>query len=167
MSTSVSKIQVGQLWKKDGTGDIYLVTRLYSEALNTMVILRKSGAEDEMQIRVRVERAVEGQKIPGFSPAQGDEKFWALDRPNFHVYNIFDLHQLFLQERLAVIHADHLAVVPRQLIHLHFELVDSEVDFALLFGLAGPELRGKGQDCRAAPLVLGGDVHYEGGPHVV
>ena len=75
MSTSVSKIQVGQLWKKEGTGDIYLVTRLYSEALNTMVILRKSGAEDEMQIRVRVERAVEGQKIPGFSPAQGDEKF--------------------------------------------------------------------------------------------
>ena len=75
MSTSVSKIQIGQLWKKDGTGDIYLVTRLYSEALNTMVILRKSGAEDEKQIRVRVERAPGGQQIPGFSPAQGDEKF--------------------------------------------------------------------------------------------
>ena len=75
MSTSVSKIQVGQLWKKDGTGDIYLVTRLYSEALNTMVILRKSGAEDQMQVRVRVERAPGGQRIPGFSPAQGDEKF--------------------------------------------------------------------------------------------
>jgi hypothetical protein len=69
------KIQIGQLWKKDGTGDIYLVTRLYSEALNTMVILRKSGAEDEAQIRVRVERAAGGQKIPGFSPAQEDEKF--------------------------------------------------------------------------------------------
>lgn len=72
---SVSKIQIGQLWKKDGTGDIYLVTRLYSEALNTMVILRKSGAENEAQIRVRVERAAEGQKITGFSPAQEDEKF--------------------------------------------------------------------------------------------
>ena len=72
---SVSKIQIGQLWKNDGTGDIYLVTRLYSEALNTMVILRKSGAEDEAQIRVRVERAAGGQKIPGFSPAQEDEKF--------------------------------------------------------------------------------------------
>jgi len=71
----VTKIQIGQLWKKDGTGDIYLVTRLYSEALNTMVILRKSGAEDEAQIRVRVERAAGGQKIPGFSPAQEDEKF--------------------------------------------------------------------------------------------
>jgi hypothetical protein len=75
MSASVRKIQIGQLWKNDGTGDIYLVTRLYSEALNTMVILRKSGAEDEKQIRVRVERAAGGQKIPGFSPAQGDERF--------------------------------------------------------------------------------------------
>ena len=41
---SARKIQIGQLWKKESTGDIYLVTRLYSEALNTMVILRKSGA---------------------------------------------------------------------------------------------------------------------------
>jgi hypothetical protein len=69
---SASKIQIGQLWKKDGTKDIYLVTRLYSEALNTMVILRKSGAEDEAQIRVRVERAGAAQSIPGFSPAQDD-----------------------------------------------------------------------------------------------
>jgi hypothetical protein len=72
---SVSKIQIGQLWKKDGTGDIYLVTRLYSEALNTIVILRKSGSEGEAQIRLRVERAGAGQNIPGFSPAQEDEKF--------------------------------------------------------------------------------------------
>ena len=44
---SVPKIQIGQLWKKDGTGDTYLVTRVYSEALSTMVILRKSGSEEE------------------------------------------------------------------------------------------------------------------------
>ncbi len=72
---SVSKIQVGQLWRKDATGDIYLVTRLYSEALSTMVILRKSGAEGEAQLRVRVERGGKGQTIPGFSPAQADESF--------------------------------------------------------------------------------------------
>jgi hypothetical protein len=72
---SVAKIQVGQLWKKNETGEIYLVTRLYSEALNTMVILRKSGAEDEAQIRVKVDRTKGGQNIPGFSPAQEDEKF--------------------------------------------------------------------------------------------
>lgn len=72
---SLMKIQVGQLWKKDATGDIYLVTRLYSEALNTMAVLRKSGAEGEAQIRVRVERAAKGHTIPGFSPAQEEESY--------------------------------------------------------------------------------------------
>jgi hypothetical protein len=72
---SVSKIQIGQLWKKDGTADTYLVTRIYNEALSTMVILRKSGAEDEALNRVKAERTATGQNIPGFSPAQEDEKF--------------------------------------------------------------------------------------------
>lgn len=72
---SLMKIQVGQLWKKDATGDIYLVTRIYAEALNTMAVLRKSGAEGEAQIRVRVERAARGQTIPGFSPAQEEESY--------------------------------------------------------------------------------------------
>jgi hypothetical protein len=40
-----------------------------------MVILRKSGAEEEALIRVRAERTANGQNIPGFSPAQEDEKF--------------------------------------------------------------------------------------------
>jgi hypothetical protein len=69
----VAKIQIGQLWKKEGTPDTYLVTRLYTEALATMAILRKSGAEGEALIRVRVERTSTGQTIPGFSPAQEHE----------------------------------------------------------------------------------------------
>ena len=72
---SVSKIQIGQLWKKEGTDDIYLVTRVYAEALSTMVVLRKSGAEDQTLVRVRAERTSTGQNIPGFSPAQEDESF--------------------------------------------------------------------------------------------
>ena len=75
MATSVSKIQIGQLWKKDETGEIYLVTRVYSEALTTMATLRKSGAENEAQVRVKVERAAGGQTLLGFSPAQEDEKY--------------------------------------------------------------------------------------------
>ena len=71
---SDSKIQIGQLWRKDGTGDIYLVTRVYSEALSTMAVLRKSGAENEPFLRVKVERAAGGQTLPGFTPAQEDEK---------------------------------------------------------------------------------------------
>jgi hypothetical protein len=70
----VSKIQIGQLWKKDDTADTYLVTRVYSEALTTMVVLRKSGAENEPLIRVKVGRTADGQTLPGFSPAQEDER---------------------------------------------------------------------------------------------
>jgi hypothetical protein len=74
MATSVSKIQIGQLWRKDESGEIYLVTRVYSEALTTMATLRKSGAENEAQVRVKVERAAGGQTLSGFSRAQEDEK---------------------------------------------------------------------------------------------
>jgi hypothetical protein len=68
------KIQIGQLWKKNGTDETYLVTRLYTEALSTMAVLRKSGAEDQDLIRVRVAIAPNGQTIPGFAPAQEYEK---------------------------------------------------------------------------------------------
>jgi hypothetical protein len=70
---SVKKIQIGQLWKKQGTGDTYLVTRVYAEALATMVVLRKSGAEDQNLIRLKVERTATGQTIPGFTPALEDD----------------------------------------------------------------------------------------------
>lgn len=75
LSMSVSKIQSGQLWKKSDSNEIYLVTRVYTEALSTVAMLRKSGAESEPLIRVRVERTAGGQTIPGFTPAQEDEKF--------------------------------------------------------------------------------------------
>jgi hypothetical protein len=72
---SISKIQGGQLWKQNGSGEIYLVTRVYNEALSTVAILRKSGSESEPLLRIRVERTATGQTLPGFTPAQEDEKF--------------------------------------------------------------------------------------------
>jgi hypothetical protein len=67
------RIQVGQLWKKDGTDETYLVTRLYSEALSTIAVLRRSGAEKDTLVRVRVERTPQGQQLPGFAISQGGE----------------------------------------------------------------------------------------------
>lgn len=72
---SVKKIQIGQLWKKNDTGEIYLVTRVYSEALSTIVVLRKSGAEEEALTRLRAENTPKGAGIPGFVPAQDEEHF--------------------------------------------------------------------------------------------
>jgi hypothetical protein len=72
---SLKKIQIGQLWRKNDTGDVYLVTRVYSEALSTIVVLRKSGAEDEALTRLRAENTPKGPGIPGYSPAQDEENF--------------------------------------------------------------------------------------------
>ena len=70
---SARKIQIGQLWKKLDTGETFLVTRVYTEALSTMVVLRKSGAEDQNLIRLKLEITPEGQNIPGFAPAMEDD----------------------------------------------------------------------------------------------
>jgi hypothetical protein len=61
------------LWTKNGTNDTYLVTRLYTEALTTIAVLRRSGAEKEALVRVRIERNASGQTLPGFNISQGGE----------------------------------------------------------------------------------------------
>jgi hypothetical protein len=71
----VRKIQLGQVWKMSGTGEDYLVTKLYSEALATFAILRKAGAETENKVRVRVENVAEGQNLPGFVYTQQTDQF--------------------------------------------------------------------------------------------
>ena len=71
----VRKIQVGQVWKMDGTGEDYLVTKLYSEALATFAILRKAGAESEKKVRVKVENVTDGQNLPGFGYTQQSDQF--------------------------------------------------------------------------------------------
>ena len=70
---SARKIQIGQLWKKKETGDTFLVTRVYNEALSTFAVLRKSGSEGEDLVKVKVERTPQGQGLPGFVPAVEDD----------------------------------------------------------------------------------------------
>jgi hypothetical protein len=69
------KIQVGQVWKKDGTGEEFLVTKVYSEALATYAMLRQPGSEGDARLRVRVERNSGGQTLPGFVYAQQTDQF--------------------------------------------------------------------------------------------
>ena len=94
-----------------------------------------------------------------------------LDRANLQLHHILYFHQLFLQERLAVLHANHFAIVAGELVHLVFEAIDGEENFLLLMGFGGlaflgAELRGEGADGFVALGILGGDVHDESGTHV-
>jgi len=69
----VRKVQIGQVWKQDGTDDTYLVTKLYGEALATMAILRKVGVENQSPVKVKVQQAGTGQTLPGFAPEHGED----------------------------------------------------------------------------------------------
>jgi hypothetical protein len=70
---AAQRIQIGQVWKKVDTGETFLVTKLYNEALSTIAVLRPTGAVTECMLRVRVERQGSSQGLPGFAMAQGNE----------------------------------------------------------------------------------------------
>ncbi|MFZ0333648.1 MAG: hypothetical protein WAN10_06355 [Candidatus Acidiferrales bacterium] len=72
---ALKKIQIGQVWKKDDTGDSYLVTKIYNEALATFAVLRKAGSETDAPLRVRVVRAGASPSLPGFRFTQESEEF--------------------------------------------------------------------------------------------
>jgi hypothetical protein len=70
---AAQRIQIGQVWKKADTGETFLVTKLYEEALATIAVLRPTNAATESMLRVRVERQGTNQGLPGFSMAQENE----------------------------------------------------------------------------------------------
>jgi hypothetical protein len=73
MAIAEDQIRIGQVWKKVGTAETFLVTKLYNEALTTIAVLRPTGAATESMVRVRVERRPDGHVLPGYSMAQENE----------------------------------------------------------------------------------------------
>jgi hypothetical protein len=69
------KILLGQVWKKSDTGDSYLVTKIYSEALTSYAVLRKAGAEQEAPLRIKVVKTAAGAELPGFTFTQESDSF--------------------------------------------------------------------------------------------
>ncbi|HUK31158.1 MAG TPA: hypothetical protein VLV89_08590 [Candidatus Acidoferrum sp.] len=67
------KIQVGQVWKEDATGETFLVTRIYGEALATFAVLRSTKDDSAKPVRVKVARSTDGPSLPGYSPTQSFE----------------------------------------------------------------------------------------------
>jgi hypothetical protein len=72
---SVRRILIGQVWKNEQNGDTYLVTKIYNEALASFAMLRKTGAETEALVRVKIQRSGEGQTLPGFLYTQESDSF--------------------------------------------------------------------------------------------
>lgn len=69
-------IQLGQVWRKDDTGENYLVTKLYNEVFAQFAILRpaKTAATSET-VRLKVQRTPEGVMLPGYTFTQDSHEF--------------------------------------------------------------------------------------------
>ncbi len=67
------KINVGEVWKNDKTGETYLVTRLFNEALATFAVLRLTTNDAAKPLRVKVARSADGMALPGYTPTQDTE----------------------------------------------------------------------------------------------
>ncbi len=65
---AVRKILMGQVWKKDDSGETFLVTKLYNEVFSTFAVLRKIDGED--LLRVKVEKKGDLSLLAGFTYPQ-------------------------------------------------------------------------------------------------
>lgn len=68
---AVKKILLGQVWRKNDTGDTYLVTKLYSEVFSTFAMLRNT--KGEQVLRVKVEKQGELSSLPGYTYTQDEQ----------------------------------------------------------------------------------------------
>ena len=73
----VKAIQLGQVWRNDQDGSNYLVTRLYSEVLRQVAVLRHADANaaKSATIRVKVQKTAEGATLPGYTYTQDAQDF--------------------------------------------------------------------------------------------
>lgn len=60
------KVRPGQVWLLEGTGDGWLVTKVYSEAFSSYAILRKVGGGDNDLRRLKITKSAGGVALPGF-----------------------------------------------------------------------------------------------------
>ena len=69
---AVNSIQLGQVWRKDETGQDFLVTKLYNEVFTQYAVLRPAEvtAPDAPTVRVKVAKSDGGVALPGFTFTQ-------------------------------------------------------------------------------------------------
>lgn len=74
---AVKSIQLGQVWRKDETGETYLVTKLYNEVFTQYAMLRpaNAGAASAETIRLKVQKNPEGATLPGYTFTQDSSEF--------------------------------------------------------------------------------------------
>jgi hypothetical protein len=70
-----AKVQPGQVWLLEGTEESWLVTKIYSEAFTSYVMLRRVGGGDNDVRRLKIIKSADGVAIPGFKFSQESDQF--------------------------------------------------------------------------------------------
>ena len=73
---AVKTIQPGQVWRHDQSGNNFLVTKIYNEALAQYAMLRAAGISNSAEsVRVHVKKTSAGATLPGYTFAQDGQEF--------------------------------------------------------------------------------------------
>ncbi len=74
---SVKSIQLGQVWRNDASGQVFLVTKLYNEVFTQYAILRHADATAATAetTRIKVQKTAEGVTLPGYTFTQESQDF--------------------------------------------------------------------------------------------
>ena len=69
---AVKSVQLGQVWRQDGSGQDYLVTKVYTEVFTQYALLRPAevSAPEAPTLKVRVTKSAEGVSLPGYTFTQ-------------------------------------------------------------------------------------------------
>lgn len=59
------KVAAGQVWLSQSSGQMYLVTRTYSQLFDDFAVLRRVGGDDT--VRIKLEPARADGPMPGFA----------------------------------------------------------------------------------------------------
>jgi hypothetical protein len=69
---AVKSVQLGQVWRHDGSGQDYLVTKVYNEVFTQYVLLRPAEvtAPEAPTVKVKVTKSAEGVSLQGYTFTQ-------------------------------------------------------------------------------------------------
>ena len=69
---AVKSIQLGQVWRQNGSNQDYLVTKVYHEVFSQYAVLRPAEvtAPDAPTVKVKVTKSSDGVSLPGFTFTQ-------------------------------------------------------------------------------------------------
>lgn len=71
---AIGKVRPGQVWLLEGTGESWLVTKVYSEAFSSYAVLRKLGGGDNDLRRLKISRSAGGDTLPGCRLSQESDQ---------------------------------------------------------------------------------------------